>query len=833
MSDHTHTIGDLAAVTALARNIATEYGHGTYSAPHLMRALMEKQFGLVPMMDRMAKDVGFIREWCDVRIETYPKAPAPQSNPAPDDLVDTVLREAEMIGLQSGKTQGDLLAVLAALCTPGVGFSFEQLKSFPLTRADVLGMMGGDGGAADGGAPSPAQAAGTASAGPAPAADLGAIQAYCHDKTELAKQGKIDPIIGRDKEVRMISEILGRRSKPNVIIVGDPGVGKTALVDGFALDIVADNVPAHLKNATLLELDLGSLVAGASYKGEVEDRIKKVVAAVKSMDKAVLFIDEVHALMDENRGLSGCANLIKPELARGELTVIGATTHDEYREFLEPEEAFMRRFELVQVDEPNDQVAFKMLNAVAPLYADHHELSVTEEGLKESIRLARRYLKERRLPDAAIDLVDRTMAAIRMMNDTTSEALTQMEERFQAIVAESDNLEQDLRYFHFELSHKISPIILGKLEDETEADKIDDVAELQQWIGSTIQSLMPFAEVQTSEVGKEDIASIVSHRTGIPIGKVQSQERERLLNMEETLKSRVIGQDHAITMLADSILESRSGLNKPNLPTGSFFFLGPTGTGKTELAKALAEFLFADENSLIRFDMSEFKEEHSAALLYGAPPGYVGYKEGGLLVNKIRQQPYAIVLFDEIEKAHPSVFDLFLQILDEGKLHDRLGKEGDFSNAVILFTSNIGSDHIIDEFSKGHIPKSADLLEIMSHHFRPEFLARLTEILPFRPISEDTVEFIFKLQLKDLVKALDKQGISLELTPEVVSKLAMEGFTPKYGARPLRGVIRNRLRRPISRMIISGEVSKNQEIAVSLDGDGLKFDINSRKPIEA
>jgi len=306
---------------------------------------------------------------------------------------------------------------------------------------------------------------------------------------------------------------------------------------------------------------------------------------------------------------------------------------------------------------------------------------------------------------------------------------------------------------------------------------------------------------------------------------VQSQEKERLLNMEETLKGRVIGQDHAIKILADSILESRSGLTKAELPIGSFFFLGPTGTGKTELAKALAEFLFSDENSLIRFDMSEFKEEHSAALLYGAPPGYVGYKEGGLLVNKIRQQPYSIVLFDEIEKAHPSVFDLFLQILDEGKLHDRLGKEGDFSNSVILFTSNIGSEHIITEFEKGDIPKSSDLMEIMGNHFRPEFLARLTEILPFRPIHEDTVEFIFGLQLRQLEKALEKQHILLDLDKETRKRLAMEGFTPKYGARPLRGVIRNRLRRPISRMIIGQKVKKGQTIQANFVGDELEFKI--------
>jgi ATP-dependent Clp protease ATP-binding subunit ClpA len=640
----------------------------------------------------------------------------------------------------------------------------------------------------------------------------------------LAAQGKIDPIVGRDREVRQMSEILGRRSKPNVIIIGDPGVGKTALVDGFAINIIEGNVPTHLKDAKLFELDLGALVAGASYKGEVEDRIKKVVNGIKAYDKAILFIDEIHALMDENRGLSGCANLLKPELARGELTVIGATTNDEFREYLEPEEAFMRRFEIVRVEEPTDEVCKKMLERVVPFYEDHHDIKVHNEGLDESIRLSRRYLKERRLPDAAIDLIDRTLASIRMMNDTSETDIKALKERYETFEDSEDLLER-LKYFDLEIKNLLSPVLLGKMDDDTDVSKIEDIDEIRAHLKSILDRLTEISKLKKETVHKEDIAAVVAYKTGIPMGKVQSKEKDRLLNIDEVLKKRVIGQDHAIKILGDSILESRSGLTKANLPIGSFFFLGPTGTGKTELAKSLAEFLFADENSLIRFDMSEFKEEHSAALLYGAPPGYVGYKEGGLLVNKIRQHPYAIVLFDEIEKAHPSVFDLFLQILDEGKLHDRLGKEGDFSNAVILFTSNIGSDYIIDQFAQDIIPKSSDLLEIMGNHFRPEFLARLTEILPFRPINEDTVEMIFNIQLSQLEKALDKQGIYLDIDKETRTKLALEGFTPKYGARPLRAVIRNRLRRPISRMIIGQKLLKGQTIKPTFNGDELDFQI--------
>jgi len=702
-----------------------------------------------------------------------------------------------------------------------VAFSFEQLKSFPVTRKELLEQVelpkvlaGEDGGvAAD-------------AARPNAAGEDKALAAYCIDKVALAAAGRIDPIIGRDKEVRMMTEILGRRSKPNVIIVGEPGVGKTALVEGFALSISAGEVPERMKGVRLFELDLGALVAGASYKGEVEDRVKKVIAGVKRYERAILFIDEIHALMDSARGLSGCADLLKPELARGELTVIGATTRDEYREFLEGEAAFMRRFELIQVEEPNDATCKKMLQTVVPLYEKHHGLKVEEKGLDESIRLSKRYMKERRLPDAAIDLIDRTLASIRMMNDTSGTDIEKLkvkleETRHELVDARLD----ELRHLYSEMKGILSPVLLGLLNDEVDVAAIEDAGALHAHLESMLERLAVIAGKGKEVVEKEDIAAVVSYKTGIPLGKVQTQEKDRLLGMEDILRKRVIGQDHAIKILADAILENRSGLNKGNTPVGSFFFLGPTGTGKTELAKALAEYLFADENSLIRFDMSEFKEEHSAALLYGAPPGYVGYQEGGLLVTKIRQRPYSIVLFDEIEKAHPSVFDLFLQILDEGKLHDRLGREGDFTNAVVLFTSNIGSEYIVSEFEAGRIPVSADLLEIMSHNFRPEFLARLTEILPFRPINEQTVELIFSIQLKQLTDALEKQGISLELSPEIRRTLAMEGFTPRYGARPLRGVIRNRLKRPISRMIIGQKVIKGQTIVANMSDGELELNV--------
>jgi ATP-dependent Clp protease ATP-binding subunit ClpB len=412
------------------------------------------------------------------------------------------------------------------------------------------------------------------------------------------------------------------------------------------------------------------------------------------------------------------------------------------------------------------------------------------------------------------------------MTVETSEAdIKALKEKFEVLTKNKQKpdeqaLVQELLWFYQYLKHRVSHILFAQIDDETDVTKIESSKELISHLKKLMDKLEKFAKEKRNKIEKTDVAAVISFKTGIPIGKVQTQERERLMNTEEHLKQRVVGQDHAIHSISEAILESRSGLTKPGQPIGSFFFLGPTGTGKTELAKTLAEFLFQDESAMIRFDMSEFKEEHSAALLYGAPPGYVGYEEGGLLVNKIRQQPYAVVLFDEIEKAHPSVFDIFLQILDEGKLSDRLGKEGDFSNALVLFTSNIGSEFIVDSFGKGNIPKSNEMLDIMSRYFRPEFLGRLTEIVPFAPITEDIVLRIFEIHLKGLNKLLDTQGIKIEITDQAKQKLATSGFTPKYGARPVVGVIRNQLRRPLSRMIIAGKISKGAVVKLKTDKKG-------------
>jgi ATP-dependent Clp protease ATP-binding subunit ClpA len=451
-------------------------------------------------------------------------------------------------------------------------------------------------------------------------------------------------------------------------------------------------------------------------------------------------------------------------------------------------------------------------------------LEVGPETIKEAIRLAKRYNKERSLPDSAIDLLDRTMSAAKYMKETSVDEIKELKKRVAELkknkkLKREELIKEQIWMYAF-MKNKLSYLLFDQLGGENHFEKLSTPKQGFVTLEKILKNLEKIAAKEKKEISNNDVASTIANKTGIPTGKLQADEKERLLNMEEQLQKRVIGQDHAISVITSAVLESRSGLSKPGLPIGSFFFSGPTGTGKTELAKTLAEFLFQTESSIIRFDMSEFKEEHSAALLYGAPPGYVGYEEGGLLVNKIRQNPYSIVLFDEIEKAHPSVFDIFLQILDEGKLNDRLGKEGDFSNAVILFTSNIGSDHIIESFGKGIVPKSNDLLEMMGRHFRPEFLGRLTEIIPFSPITEDIVDKIFKIQLKGLYKALEKQDITLKISDKAIAFLSKKGFTPKYGARPLRGVIRTDLRSPLSKMLISEKIKKGAKVALDIDKKG-------------
>ena len=714
---------------------------------HLLKALLHKDMGLVSFIETtMDKDYFYLQDWADVQMQLSPKAVKPKSELELSDEAAEVLDEAEQYRLKFNLDEVSPVCFLAAVVTPGVGFSFDQLKTLPLTAGEICDKMG----------------AGTKASTPtwegvgAPCASAvlstGLIAKYCTDRVAQAEQGALPCIIGFEKETDMICEILGRKYKTNLLITGEAGVGKTSLLNAFFLRLAQGKVPEFLKGHRAYELDLASLGADSSYKGEVEDRFKKLMTEIEQTPKSILVIESMDKLFEKNGSLHGAAEILKQEASRGQLLLLGTSSIEGFTKNIETDREMTSKLERYTVEEPSREMTMDILKGALKAYEQFHKLTIDEQTMTEAIRLAKRYLNERFLPDSAFDLIDRAFSHLKTENGREG----------------------------------VEP---------------------------------------RSELKPEDLCTVVAQRTGVPLGKVQTQERDRLLGAEETLKGRVVGQDHAVRKVIDAVFESRSGLNKNGQPMGSFFFLGPTGTGKTELSKALAAFLFGDESALIRFDMSEFKEEHSVALLYGAPPGYVGYEEGGLLVNKIRQNPYSVVLFDEIEKAHKSVFDLFLQILDEGKLHDRLGRVGDFSNALILFTSNIGSQFIVEQFGKGVIPQNNDLMEIMQQYFRPEFLGRLTEIVPFSPITKDVITRIFDIHLRGLLKLLADQNITLQISDEVKTDIAMNGFNPQYGARPIIGIIRKQLRNPLSKLIISGKVTSGDVVQVEFKDGETSFNV--------
>ena len=807
-------------IKRIANSYAEEFCSDAIYPSHLFKAVLHKDMGLVHFLEtELDKDYFYLQDWADIQMQLSPRATRPSSDLELSDEGQAVMDEAFSYQEKFGMSSCEPICVLASLVTPGVGFTFDQLKTLPLNATEICNKIG---------IKTSADGTVVASATTPTAKSVtgkGVVQQYCINKIEEVQAGKIAPVVGFENEISTIFEILGRKTKSNLLITGESGVGKTSLINGFATQLAQGRMPSFLNNAKLYELDLAALSADASYKGEIEDRFKKVLAEIRETENAILVIESIDKLFDKQGSLYGAATMLKQELGKGNLLLLCTSSIDGYTKNIETDKEFVTKLEKISLEEPNADLCLRILKGALPTYENFHHLSIAEPVMADAIRLAKRYLTEKALPDSAFDLIDHTMALLKTMNDMSATDLASMEEKLNSLQSADPKMTEEeqmkeLEWLNYEMLHKTSCILLAQLDTDTDFSKLPTVEKRVSYLQKSLQQLAGLAAEKRTSVESADLYAVVAKQTGIPLGKVQSKERDRLVNAEGTLKKRVVGQDHAVKIVLDAVFESRSGLNKKGQPMGSFFFLGPTGTGKTELSKALAAFLFEDESALIRFDMSEFKEEHSLALLYGAPPGYVGYEEGGLLVNKIRQKPYSVVLFDEIEKAHKSVFDLFLQILDEGKLHDRLGRVGDFSNALILFTSNIGSQFIVDSFNQGKIPQNNDLMDIMQNYFRPEFLGRLTEIVPFSPITEKTVTRIFEIHLKGLLKLLAEQEITLQMDDEVKRTIAMKGYNPQYGARPVLGIIRKELRHPLSKLIISGQVKSGDTVVVKVSEEG-------------
>ena len=703
-----------------------------------------------------------------------------------------------------------------------------------------------------------------------------ALGKYAINLNERARSGKLDPVIGRDDEIRRVLQILSRRTKNNPILIGEPGVGKTAIAEGLAHRIVRGDVPENLKSKQIFSLDMGALVAGAKYKGEFEERLKAVVGEVtKSDGEIILFIDEIHTLVGAGKGEGAmdAANILKPALARGELRSIGATTLDEYQKYFEKDKALERRFQIVMVDEPNELDAISILRGLKEKYENHHKVRIKDDAIIAAVQLSTRYITDRFMPDKAIDLMDEAAARLRLQIDSVPESLDEVSRRIKQLEIEREAIKREndkgkLEQLNKEIAdlkdeetkqkaqwqsekEQINKIQQNKIDIENlkfEADKAEregdygKVAEIRY--GKIKQKEEEIREVQEKlktmqgasamikeEVDSEDIADVVSRWTGIPVSKMMQSEKEKLLHLESELHTRVIGQEEAISAIADAVRRSRAGLQDPKRPIGSFIFLGTTGVGKTELAKALAEYLFDDENMMTRIDMSEYQEKFSATRLIGAPPGYVGYDEGGQLTEAIRRKPYSVVLFDEIEKAHPDVFNILLQVLDDGRLTDNKGRVVNFKNTIIIMTSNMGSSLIRENFEK-MTPETHDqvvdetkvqVLELLKKTIRPEFLNRIDDIIMFTPLNEEEIRKIVTLQLNSVKKMLAQNGIALEFTDAALAFISDKGFDPQFGARPVKRVIQKYVLNELSKELLGGTVNKDRPIIIDSDGSGLVF----------
>ncbi|CAM3881452.1 ATP-dependent Clp protease ATP-binding subunit [Alicyclobacillus pomorum] len=797
-------------VLALAQEEASRLHHPGVGTEHILLGLVREGEGIAA---KALVSLGVSAEKVQQEVEKIIGPGQSQTNamtytPRAKKVIELSIDEARKLNHTYVGTEH----ILLGLIREGEGVAARVLANLNISlnkaRQQVLQLLGGE--------------SVEANADKDSSAGTPTLDSLARDLTQMARDGKLDPVIGRSNEIERVIQVLSRRTKNNPVLIGEPGVGKTAIAEGLAQRIVAGDIPETLRNKRVMVLDMGTVVAGTKYRGEFEDRLKKITEEIRHAGNVILFIDELHTLIGAGgaEGAIDASNILKPALARGELQCIGATTLDEYRKHIEKDAALERRFQPITVDQPTPEEAVQILKGLRDRYEAHHRVKITDEALEAAVRLSDRYITDRFLPDKAIDLIDEAASRVRLQSHTAPPNLKELEAQLEKVRNEKDAAVQSQEF-------------------EKAAAMRDQEQKLKQELESRKNEWKRMQDDNDIKVTAEDIAHIVSAWTGIPVKQLAEEESERLLNMEQILHDRVIGQNEAVTAVARAIRRARAGLKDPKRPIGSFIFLGPTGVGKTELARALAAAMFGDEDAMIRIDMSEYMERHTTARLVGAPPGYVGYEEGGQLTEKVRRKPYSVVLLDEVEKAHPEVFNILLQVLDDGRLTDGKGRTVDFRNTVIIMTSNVGAEMIRKGSSLGFKPDTANqyddmktkVMDELKKSFRPEFLNRIDEIIVFHPLTETEIGEIVELMVRELQKRLEEQDIRFTLTDRAKAFLAKEGFDPQYGARPLKRAIQRHIEDRLSEALLAGKVKRGDTIVIDSDDQGLV--IHPAEPVKA